>query len=94
VAAPTYSNGSVDELADRARRQRNWFAVGAVAMFALAMAVSLPRRVQRYRLQYGLNRELIGLQAQIGELQRHITEVEKKITAAQQEIKMLNSSGL
>jgi hypothetical protein len=76
----------------RLRRERNGFAVGAVAMIVIAMAIALPRRVQRYRMHKGLNSELLDLQTQIGGLQLNIKEVEKKITAAQQEIQNLRTA--
>ncbi len=85
-----------DDLSDavvrRLKRERNWFATGAVVMIAIAIAVALPRRVQRYRVHKGLNSELLDLQAQIGTLQRTIAETEKNITAAQLEIRNLQTS--
>lgn len=81
-----------DTIARKLRRERNWFAVGAVAMIAIAMAVSLPRRVQRFRAHRAMNNELLELQAQIGAAQNGIREVEKKITATQQEIRKLQMS--
>lgn len=61
-------------------------------MIAVAMAVSLPRRVERYRAHKKLNAELLDLQAKIGGLQSTIGEVEKKILATQVQIRVLQTS--
>lgn len=84
---------SPEVVARKLRRERNWFAVGAVAMIAIAMAVSLPRRVQRYRAHKVLNAELLELQSQITGLQSSIGDVQKKIIATQGEIRALQTSG-
>jgi hypothetical protein len=80
------------EVARRLKRDRNRFAVGAVLMIAIAMALALPRRVRRYREQKAVNTELLELQAHIRVMQGRVVEVEQKITATQLEIKKLQSS--
>ena len=68
------------------RRERNIFAVVAVVIVALTLAIALPRRVQDYRRLKALNEELINLQHSIGEVQREIVRVQGEILEGQRRI--------
>lgn len=92
VTEPSHPENSTAAVVRKLRRERNWFTVGAVGMIAIAMAVSLPRRVQRYRAHKALNTELLDLQAQIGSLQGAIGETQKKIISVQDEIRKLQNA--
>ncbi len=92
MAQDPHSVSAFDDVAHRLRRDRNRFAVGAVLMIVIAIAIALPRRVRRYHEQKAVNTELLQLQEEIRTTQGNIVEVEKKITAVQLEIKKLQSS--
>jgi septal ring factor EnvC (AmiA/AmiB activator) len=87
IAAPPPSD-AVDTTA-RLRRQRNIFAVAAVATMLLMLALTLPTHLQNHRALKRTNEEIVQLQAAIGTRQTEIRQVQAAITAAQQEITSL-----
>lgn len=76
----------------RLRRERNLFAATALLLIAIAMALSWPRHLQRYREHKALNTELLDLQAQINSMQRTTIDNQREITSMQDEIRRFHTS--
>ena len=84
----THLNSDVNLL----RRERNRYAAAALVLITIAIAVSWPRRLQRYREHKALNTELLDLQAQINSMQRTTIDNQKEIISMQDEIRRLQNS--